>query len=242
MEYIHAQKHLAPKVAPANNSLRRGTIIPFVKLLEQFLENRSLRSLYSSDEAVLQGVVEMLLDPPGTRTPELRLVMDGKKERNFGRYGFVDVFVTSEEGHGVLLELKDIRLAGIISGRRRKWDDWPSYADMELVAEELSTMDEKSLDALPFMYWSRDQKQAISTTVGKTRMAALKHLDECVRVVKMGGAAQYSDIGVLDSRVKISPGHGKLFSFVVIAIGGRRVLWQSHEPVQTKFWYRSTRS
>ncbi|KAF8536803.1 hypothetical protein BDD12DRAFT_807480 [Trichophaea hybrida] len=78
-QYISAQEHIQNKIALANTKLRNGSVKPFAKLLEHFLASRPLRSLMSSNEAVLQGVVEILLDSPRTRVPELYLVIDGNK-------------------------------------------------------------------------------------------------------------------------------------------------------------------
>ncbi|RUP43098.1 hypothetical protein BC936DRAFT_137605 [Jimgerdemannia flammicorona] len=82
-----------------------------------FLSSRATRSLITSNEAVLQGVVEFLFDKLHLRVPELRLVVNATKEYGNGRYGFVDVFIpsvmTHVEGirtHNVVLELKYISI------------------------------------------------------------------------------------------------------------------------------------
>jgi hypothetical protein len=231
---------LQTKVAPANRDLRRGSIELFIKLVEEFLRLRAVRSLYTTDEAVLQAVVEMLLDPPRTRIGEVCLVMDGSKQKGSGRFGFVDIFLASNDGPGVLLELKDIRLAGLISGLQGKWVSKPLYVEMERFSEELSNMDERSLENLQYMYWSEEKKRVQSTTVGQFRRDALDQLKRYVEVMNMGCAARFSDSGVFDKRVEISPGNDDLHSFVIMTIGGRKILWQSGETVGTRFSFKCT--
>jgi hypothetical protein len=239
-QYIDAQEHFQHKIAPANRDLQQGSIDLFIELVEKFIEHRSVRTLFTTDEAVLQAAVEILLDPPQTRIGEVRLVMDGSKNIGSGRFGFVDIFLASDDGTGVVLELKDIRLAGLISGKKKKWVQRPTYAEMEEFSEELSNMDIGSLDGLPFMYWSEEKKQAQFTTVGQCRKDALEQLKRYVQVIKKGFVASYSDSGILDKRVKVSPGNSDLYSFVVMAVGGRRILWQPGETVGTEFLYKCT--
>ncbi|CAJ0913913.1 16238_t:CDS:2, partial [Entrophospora sp. SA101] len=55
--------------------------------------SRSLRSLESSSEPVLQGIVECLLDPSDKSIPELCLVVNKTKKKGEGHYGFIDIFI-----------------------------------------------------------------------------------------------------------------------------------------------------
>ncbi|CAB5200583.1 unnamed protein product [Rhizophagus irregularis] len=69
-------------------------------------------SLSSADEPVLQVIVENLL-PPKYCVPELALVINGKKSKGTGCFGFSDIFVLSKTGNNnVSLELKYISLIG----------------------------------------------------------------------------------------------------------------------------------
>ena len=88
---------------------------------------QSLRSLFTTNEATLQSIVEMLLDPPRTRVGELCLIADGTKGRGAGRFGFADVFVMDGSGNAVILELKDIHLAGLHSGPENRASGWVNH-------------------------------------------------------------------------------------------------------------------
>src|ERR1051325_11283973 len=91
--YLHAQDKIRVLISPAIKNLGEGRTNEFAELLKIFLETRALRSQARANESVLQGVVEVLLDEPNSRVPELRLVLDGNKKYGDGRFGFVDIFI-----------------------------------------------------------------------------------------------------------------------------------------------------
>jgi hypothetical protein len=64
----------------------------------------------------------------------------------------VDVFIVNESGNAVILELKDIRLAGLLSGKQGRWIITPPYDAMKDLDEEVSSMDENSLNEMAYMY------------------------------------------------------------------------------------------
>src|SRR5438034_9173135 len=85
-------------VASAYEKLIIGNIMPFIKILKTFLLTRSRMSLSSADEAVLQAIVESLL-PLKYCVPELSLVMNGKKPKGLGRFGYSNIFVLRGTGN-----------------------------------------------------------------------------------------------------------------------------------------------
>ncbi|PKK57736.1 hypothetical protein RhiirC2_797521 [Rhizophagus irregularis] len=71
-------------------------------------------SLSSANESMLQAIVENLL-PLKYCIPELSLVMDGKKLKGSGRFGYSDIFVLKGTGDNYISsELKYIPLIGLI--------------------------------------------------------------------------------------------------------------------------------
>ena len=165
---------------------------------------RSLRSLFTTNEATLQSIVEILLDPQRTCVKELRLIADGTKGRGAGRFGFADVFVMDGSGNAVILELKDIHLAGLHSGKQGQWVGKPSYGAMQDMEKEVISMGEDSLNGMAYMYWSKDQRRAVRTTVGQIRKDGMVQLERYMQVVAMGPVKDFSDSGVFDHHVKIS--------------------------------------
>ena len=91
--FLCAQDKIRVLLGPAIANLGSGRTNEFVEVLDAFLQTRAVRSLQTANEAMLQGVVELLLDEPNSRVPELRLIFDGNKEYGYGRYGFVDIFI-----------------------------------------------------------------------------------------------------------------------------------------------------
>jgi hypothetical protein len=122
-----------------------------------------------------------VVGPPRTRISELRLVVDGSKEYGNGRFGFVDVFVINENGNAIVLELKDIRLGELLSGRHGRLINPPDYTEMDKLDEEVSSVDEKSLDKMPYIYWSKDQSRGQSRPwlVKSERMPCRSWRDIC---------------------------------------------------------------
>lgn len=242
--YISAQQQIKNQIAHANRSLRNGSVKLFAKLLGDFLATWTIRSLRSSNEVVLQGVVEILLDPPRTRVPELYLVMDGKKQKGDGRYAFPDIFVVGNDNSesAVVLELKDIHLSGLWNGAHGGWAKWtiPSYEELEALAEKVAVMDEASMDKMWYMYWSDRDNKYTSTTIGKMRKDALAQVKRYVKVIKKGRAEKFEDSGVRDPRVTVKRTDSTLFSFVLMAVGGQRILYEAGKPEKMKFSYSST--
>ncbi|GBC05235.1 hypothetical protein RclHR1_06110009 [Rhizophagus clarus] len=126
-------------IASAYESLIVGDIIPFIKNLKTFLLTRSQMSLFSANEPVLQAIVESLL-PLKYFIPELSLIMDGKKRKGSGRFGYSDIFVLNETGDNntISLELKYISLVGLIKNQKIKF----GANDLENLDEILEKEDE----------------------------------------------------------------------------------------------------
>ncbi|GBC21692.2 hypothetical protein GLOIN_2v1781418 [Rhizophagus irregularis DAOM 181602=DAOM 197198] len=89
-----------------------------IQILEQNKNNlvyKQIKNVLSlANESMLQAIVESLL-PLKYRVPELSLVMDGKKLKGSGRFGYSDIFVLKGIGDNYIsLELKYISLVGEI--------------------------------------------------------------------------------------------------------------------------------
>ncbi|PKC12816.1 hypothetical protein RhiirA5_411350 [Rhizophagus irregularis] len=93
--------------SPVHIPSMKENIIPFIKLLKITLLIRSQMSLSSANEPVLQAIVKNLLHQ------ELSLVMNGKKPKGSGHFGYSDIFILSDTVNNyVILELKYISLVG----------------------------------------------------------------------------------------------------------------------------------
>lgn len=246
-QYLRAQDKIRILIGPAIRNLSEGRTIEFVKLLETFLETRALRSRVIANESVLQSIVEIILDEPNNRVPELRLVLDGTKDYGDGRYGFVDIFILpmvtaimGQRTRGIVLELKNITSKGLWNGEMNNWNRQLSYSDLEKLQNKLCTEDDESLLARNYMYWSKEQCEPVLTTLGTVIEDAVKQLQKYMQIIIKGKRKSYLDSGVMDSRVKISEGHDELQGHVIIAIGGKRILVRSTELMSTPNKYQKT--
>ena len=95
---------------------------------------------------------------------------------------------------------------------------------------------------MAYMYWSKDQRRAVRTTVGQIRKDSMVQLERYMQVVGMGPVKDFSDSGIQDPRVKVSETANpcRLCGFTLVAVGGRRILWGAANTTQENFSYLST--
>lgn len=80
VELLKVDKSIHHLITPAFNSLVEGDTKGLAELLRKFVQTRSIRSLIGGEGGRLQSVVEIILDKPSVRVPELPLVMDASKQ------------------------------------------------------------------------------------------------------------------------------------------------------------------
>ncbi|KAI1315836.1 hypothetical protein EDD11_000271 [Mortierella claussenii] len=238
--FLRTQENISALMVPAIRSLKAGNAKEFCQLLETFFSYRALRSLKNANEAVLQGVVELLLDEPSNCVPEFRLVVDGSKEPGDGRFGFVDIFiprqamVTMSEQTCVVMELKNATLEGLRKGITSQKSDCKG---MEGLRELLSTEDESTLLMREYAYWSQVDGEWKIVTLESIMEDGVKQLKRYMKTIAMGKVQSYNTSGVLDSRVNINPGLDDLEGYVIMAIGGARLLARHVGRIETECGY-----
>ncbi|CAH1769812.1 3183_t:CDS:2, partial [Entrophospora sp. SA101] len=135
--------------------------------------SRSLRSLESSSEPVLQGIVECLLDPSDKSIPELCLVVNKTKKKGEGHYGFIDIFIPPCD----------------IAINQQNFEK-----EMEISYSIISTM--------KYIYWSKNERKPVTTTVGEVFEHAKVQLNTYIQTV-IKGDAKRSNSGVCSKQIKI---------------------------------------
>ncbi|POG74275.1 hypothetical protein GLOIN_2v1826122 [Rhizophagus irregularis DAOM 181602=DAOM 197198] len=222
-------------VASAYESLIADNIIPFIKILKTFLLSRSRMSLSSANEPVLQAIVENLL-PLKYCIPELSLVINGKKQKGSGRFGYSDIFILSSEGdNNVILELKYISLVGLINSNQKNNFGANELENLDKILEKEN---EESVLKRSYTYWSKEEKKTKLTTIDETLNKGLNQLNSYMKTISKGKAINYSNSGVFDERVKITKSKSnKLRGFVILVIGFRHILWKSANEVTTNYIY-----
>ncbi|GES92217.1 hypothetical protein GLOIN_2v1781474 [Rhizophagus clarus] len=218
----------------AYKNLVAGNIIPFIKNLKTSLLSRSQMSLFSMNEHVLQAIIEGLL-PQKYRIPELSLVMNGKKQKGSGRFGYLDIFVVKCVGdYNISLELKYVSLVGLI----KKQKDEYSANDLEDLDKTLEKENEKLLLNRPYLFWSKEHNKMKQITICETLEKGINQLRSYMNVIADGKPADYFSSGIFDKRVKITKSNpNELKGFVILVIGFRRILWRPVEEVMTNYSY-----
>ncbi|UZO15692.1 uncharacterized protein OCT59_007108 [Rhizophagus irregularis] len=222
-------------IASAYESIVVGNIIPFIEILKTFLLTRSRMSLSLANESMLQAIIESLL-PLKYRIPELSLVMDGKKLKGSGRFGYSDIFVLKGIGdiYYISLELKYISLVGLIKNQKAKY----GANELENLDKILEKESEEDLLKRPYTYWSKEHKRTNQTTIGEVLNSGISQLESYMNTISKGRVVDYSGSGIFDERVKIVKSNpNKLKGFVILVIGFRRILWKPVDEVISNYTY-----
>ncbi|CAG8640382.1 9341_t:CDS:1, partial [Paraglomus occultum] len=143
------------------------------------------------------------------------------KEQGAGHYGFVDMFIppqnTGTVGRracSVLLGLKYITLLDLWDGETETWKRQYIHKQLEDFKGKIHKEDEQNLLARKYMYYSKDLRKAVVTTVGDYMGDATKQLKTYMDIVARD--ILYYDSGVPDNRVKIKEGMDNLQGHVII--------------------------
>ncbi|CAB4382174.1 unnamed protein product [Rhizophagus irregularis] len=221
-------------IESAYESLIEGNIIPFIKTLKTFLLTRSRMSLSSTNEPVIQVIIENFL-PLKYCIPELALVINGKKPKGSGRFGFSDIFVLGKTGvNNISLELKYISLIGLIENQVNNFN----ANELEILDKMLEKEDEESLLKRTYVYWSKEHKKTNKTTIGEVLNNGISQLKLYMKTISKGKNINYSSSGVFDEHVKITKSDpNKLKGFVILVIGFHRILWRPVEEIITNYTY-----
>ncbi|GBC03024.1 hypothetical protein RclHR1_04940004 [Rhizophagus clarus] len=217
-------------VVSAHESLIAGNIIPFIKVLKTRLLARSQMSLSSANESVLQAIIENIL-PLNCYIPELSLVIDGKKSKGSGRFGYSDIFILGD--NNVSLELKYISLVGLIKNK-------VGANELENLDKIIEKENEKVLLKRPYTFWLKGQKKINQTTIEEVLDNGINQLILYMNIISKGKVANYSSSGVFDKRVRITKSNSnpsKLIGFVILVIGFRRILWKPVDEVMSNYIY-----
>ncbi|EXX67674.1 hypothetical protein RirG_112310 [Rhizophagus irregularis DAOM 197198w] len=192
----------------------------------QVVDNTLLvASAYETNEPVLQAIVENLL-PLKYCIPELSLVINGKKQKGSGRFGYSDIFILSSEGdNNVILELKYISLVGLINNLNQKIKFGAN--ELEDLDKILEKENEESVLNRSYTYWSKEEKKTNLTTIDEILNKGSNQLNLYMKTISKGKAINYSSSGVFDERVEITKSKpNKLTGFVILVIGFRCILWR----------------
>ncbi|CAG8655880.1 7411_t:CDS:2, partial [Dentiscutata heterogama] len=224
----------------AYNDLIKGDVTTFIQLLKLSLLTRSPMSLAPANEEVLQGIFETLL-PPSYRIPQLRLVMNGQKEKGEGRFGFLDLFLLGEAGQGVSIELKYISTGGLLKAKTGQTAKKFDTTEHDQLDRELETLNEEALLKTPYTFLSRDNEQYIQITINRILENGIRQLKSYIKIIEKGNVGGYTDSGIYDTRIsttrKNKPNNIK--GFLILVVGFRSILWRPVDGVSHYEYYKA---
>jgi hypothetical protein len=217
-----------------------GDSKPFVELIEDFLLKRSTRSAASSNEFSLQMAVELLWLNEAQCISEVCLVVDPTKLKGDGRFGFVDMLVGNShwalgQANSIpILELKHISLLSLWKATQKDpAAKSTSSNDFQPIRSGLGQASEDDLLNREFAYFDDDSKQWRTERVSDMMDSAASQLQRYLITMCRGAAAQWANHGVLDDRVRCGTGHDILLGYVLLCVGGSRVLCRPTEKRHT---------
>jgi hypothetical protein len=216
-----------------------GNTSPFVMLLQKFLQDRPVRSASDVSEAAFQIVIEGIFMKTEACFPELCLVVDPTKERGEGRFGFIDLFFLTRNTPCAprlpVIELKAISLTGLWYGASVHRNE-PSESDLRSLRDKLKKETEEEMMKRQYRYWDKVLRSWKTKSVQDLKNQATQQVACYLDVLSRGGA-RHSQAGVIDRRIGCGSGKATLVAYIVLCIGGTRVLaWETGEK-ETKFEY-----
>lgn len=165
---------------------------------------------------------------------ELHMVANHKAKPRNGRYNYGDIFFPSSPC-SVILELKNASLEGIWRGSQgTDYPGTPTDEDLEKLREILKVEEEQKLLKRNVQYWK--DGVWVKTTVDNLKTEGSQQVTRYMNILEHRSFGA-STPGVFDRRVACSPGQCQIIGYVVVCIGGTRVL-ASHvktETVQSHF-------
>ncbi|KAI8345922.1 hypothetical protein B0O80DRAFT_471260 [Mortierella sp. GBAus27b] len=243
MNFLRTQDKICSLITPSMTNLKAGRARDFQTLLENLLQSRATRSIQNANEAVLQGIVEVLWNEPNNHVPKLCLVIDGTKGPGQGRYGFVDIFVPSCAGARagdqtcIAMELKNVHLSGLFKAISTCN---PTYSDYEALRKAIIAEDDSTLLARKYQFFSQSENKWITTTLESIMESGKTQLRRYMETIALGKFNTFSASGVLDNRVGIVDGLDDIKGYVFMAVGGARVLVDTMEAIDTTNSYVKT--
>lgn len=222
----------------------RGTTTTLVKLLEDFFSRRPTRSLAVTEEKTLEAIIEVLWYEQMQCATQVHLVVDPTKRWGDGRNGFVDLFVGNSERESdaspsvLVMELKFVSLKYLWKAKQPNPNADPtSQNDYELLLSELRDGAEDKLLDLNYSFFDKQKKQLVTLRVGDTLQDANAQLTRYMDIISDGKGGSEGR-GVEDNRVLcLNQGRDVLQGYVIICLGGRRVICRYLKKIATQHSY-----
>jgi hypothetical protein len=195
------------------------------------------------NEATLQAILEAFLANDHTRClPEL-LLGDTHSGHNFVNLFIVGRSKTPSAASSIpVIELKNVSLSALWEAQNELRDrsGEPESSDVEDLRKQLLAETEDTLLERRYRYWDLSARCWKTDTLLTLKEGALSQLAEYMRHIQQGPSE--GPPGILDNRVCCKEGADDLRGYVVMCIGGTRVLAWGGGMMQTKWTYTTSDS
>ena len=243
LRYYHRnQANMGDSTRNIRHALASGTVTrAFIEILENFLQDRPVRSASDMNESVFQAIIEAIFVETGPCLPELCLVVDPTKERGDGRYGFIDLFLATKSdafvSHLPVLELKNVSLKALWNATQSTLSHIdPPTDQLNNLRTVLIKESEEEIMSRDYCYWDKDCCAWCRQSLLLLKDQAVQQVGRYLDALCQGGVTE-STAGLHDRRVGCRIGNDVLVGYVVLCIGATRVLAWKANSRETKFKY-----
>ena len=234
---VQEKEEFRVKMANSRAPFIEGDSAPFVTFLEYFLQGLPIPAVEDQKEAGLRASIASFWQEGGRCLPELSLVLDPSKGRyNRGYNGYLDLFVTSD-GHiprTPAIELKSIPLRDLWKGTRPRASEEPTWPnDLEEIREMLRDESEQQLLLRKYCYFDKSARRWCTTSIQELKERAVTQAKMYLSALKEG-KFEGPKAGIDDPRVRCDKGEDVVDAYVLLCIGGTRILIWNIGTEQTK--------
>jgi hypothetical protein len=224
-----------------------GTTL-LVELLEEFFDQRPIRSLIDIRESNLEIAMELIWLEEMQCVPQLHLVVDVKKEHRDRKHGFVDLFVGNSQrqpnasNRVPIIELKNVSLLSLWKAKQRNPSAKPkSQKEYEPLLKQVHKATEYELLGMQFTFYNENTRNYVTRQVQELLEEAIIQLNRYLDTLSRGQGGPNS-VGVQDTRVLCqNGGQDVLWGYIIICVGGTRIILRQEGKIQTQCTYELIR-
>jgi hypothetical protein len=153
---------------------------------------------------------------------EVCLLKDPNKTLGDNRVGFVDLLFpgdTSSTSSVPAVELKNASLQQI---SHYACGSNPSSTHLEDLRQQLKGESEEELLERKFTFWEEKSKSHVTKRIKDLKLEAIGQIKGYLQILRKGNV--FNTPGVIDRRINWPDGNDRLTGFVIVCVGGTRVL------------------
>jgi len=242
-DHLNGDPSYSAKMRKSYGDFIRGTTTTIVDLIETFLRARPTRSVAETIESNLEVIIHLLWFEQMQSVPQMHLIGDPTKDWGAGRNKFVDFLVgNSQRQLGAsnsvpVIELKNVKLPYLWNAKQKNRSaEARSNNAYESLLGELREAPEDQLLDLEYSYYDKTKQQLVTEKVKDTLQAATVQLTQYINIISNGQGGSERP-GVDDDRVVCGEGNDVLKGYIMMCIGGARVICRPTTPRNTQYSY-----